>query len=86
MNGNRLFQDGLIISVWGFSDSIPKLLQKIAELISSYEPTEERFNAMRELLVQRNLNFDALQSAQIVQNERLNFTMEAKGYNLDSAI
>ena len=45
-------QDGLIISVWGFSDSIPKLLVKIAELISNYEPSESGFNAMRELLVQ----------------------------------
>ena len=64
--------------MWGFSDSIPKLLGEIAELISFYKPTEERFNAMRELLarVQRNLNFGALQSAQIVENERLNYTME----------
>jgi len=37
---------------------------------------------MRDLLIQRNLNFGALQSAQIVQNERLNFTMEAKGFKI----
>ncbi len=34
--------------------------------------------------VQRNVNFDALQAKQIVENERLNFTSQAKGYNLDS--
>ena len=51
-NEKNNIQDGLIISVWGFSDSIPKLLVKIAELISNYEPSESGFNAMRELLVQ----------------------------------
>jgi secreted Zn-dependent insulinase-like peptidase len=65
-----------LISVWGFSDSIPKLLSRLAELISSYEPTEEKFENMRDLSIQRNSNYQHLQSAQIVQNERLNYTME----------
>ena len=34
----RVEPDGLVLSMWGFSDSIPKVANRMAELIADYEP------------------------------------------------
>jgi len=75
----RPYDAGIVITVFGYSDSIPHVMNKIAELIESFEPTPTRFEQLKERMIKKTENFDTFEAKDMLYHERFNFTID--GYH-----